>query len=91
MVDVWLLFSLVIPFVEVLIQTRIEYLRGKIEESQTINHHGKTLEVIDGKVVGVSDVGSDHVHGNQNHAFTPVVPFDRYLHLSQQLHQNKQL
>ena len=60
-----------------MIQTRIEYLRGKIEENQTINHHGKTLEVIDGKVVGVSDVGSDHGQDDQPHAVTPVVPFER--------------
>ena len=61
-----------------MIQTRIEYLRGKIEESQTINHHGKTLEVVDGKVVGVSDVGGDQDHDDPPHTVSPVVPFDRY-------------
>ena len=78
MVDVWLIFNLIIPFVEVnkreeetgelltrilcvqvLLQTHIEYLRGKIEDSQTINHHGKKLEIEDGKVVGISQVGGD--------------------------------
>ena len=74
MVDVWLIFNLIIPFVEVnnreldfflifclqvLLQTHIEYLRGKIEDSQTINHHGKKLEIEAGKVVGISQVGGD--------------------------------
>ena len=59
---------------QVLIQTRIEYLRGKIEENQTINHHGKKLEVEGGKVVSVSGVG-----GEQPDDVTPVeaVSFER--------------
>ena len=44
---------------QVLLQTHIEYLRGKIEDSQTINHHGKKLEIEAGKVVGISQVGGD--------------------------------
>ena len=55
-----------------MIQTRIEYLRGKVEDSQTINHHGKTLDVEGGKVVNISEVG-----GGQADEITPVVPFDR--------------
>ena len=54
---------------KVLIQTRIEHLRGKVEENQTINHHGKKLEVEGGKVVNISDVGG----GNTQE--TPVLPF----------------
>ena len=54
MIDIWLLFNLVLPFAEVLLlpllsnscgaqvllQTYIEHLRGLVEESRTINHHG---------------------------------------------------
>ena len=66
MVDIFLIASLVVPFVEVrssrsivsnllifgkvILQTYIEFLRGKLEDSQTINHHGKALEV---QVVGL--------------------------------------
>merc|ERR1719431_1830502 len=76
MVDIFLIVSLVVPFIEVLLQTYIEYLRGKVEDSQTINHHGKSLKVEDGKVITVSEVGegqavgitpleTDHSHGTQ--------------------------
>jgi hypothetical protein len=62
MIDVWLLFNLFMPFAEVrpklqfipfqvLLQTYIEYLRGLVEETKTINHHGKeiTVEPVDNK------------------------------------------
>merc|ERR1719312_2270308 len=74
MVDIWLIFNLVVPFVEVLLQTYIEYLRGKVEDSQTINHHGKSLQVEDGKVITVSEVGEGQSVGitpleiDQSHA-----------------------
>ena len=32
-------------------------MRGKVEDSQTINHHGKKLDVEGGKVVNISAVG----------------------------------
>ena len=48
---------------QVLLQTYIEYLRGKVEDSQTINHHGKSLQVEDGKVVTVSEVGEGQAVG----------------------------
>jgi hypothetical protein len=61
MIDIWLLFNLVLPFAEVsyvrslftstspqvLLQTYIEHLRGIVEEKQTINHHGRNIEVED--------------------------------------------
>ena len=53
-------------------QTRIEHLRGLIEDSQTINHHGKALEVSDGKVVGVSEVGESLADSS-----TPVESFHK--------------
>ena len=51
------------PFLQVLLQTYIEYLRGKVEDSQTINHHGKSLQVEDGKVITVSEVGEGQAVG----------------------------
>ena len=58
MVDVWLLFTLLIPFLEVvkhvlpkvlnfqvLLQTYIEHMRSKIEDEKEINHHGKRVVV----------------------------------------------
>ena len=51
-------------------QTYIEYLRGKVEDNQSINHHGKELKVENGKIVDISDVG-----GGDN-TMTPVEPFN---------------
>jgi hypothetical protein len=55
MIDIWLLFNLVMPFAEVLLQTYIEYLRGLVEETKTINHHGKEVKVdpIDNNMVQI--------------------------------------
>ena len=46
------ILSITIAFylpIKVILQTYIEYLRGKTEESKEINHHGKTIEVTDNK------------------------------------------
>ena len=37
MIDAWLLFTLLIPFAEVLLHTRIEQLRQKLEQMDDIN------------------------------------------------------
>ena len=66
MIDIWLIFNLIVPFLEVLniilqtyltrnlfqvlLQTFIEHLRGKVEEKKEINHHGKTIEIGETKV-----------------------------------------
>ena len=42
MVDYWLVFNLMIPFVEVLIHTYEDTLRT--DESE-VNHHGKTVKI----------------------------------------------
>ena len=42
MVDNWLLFNLILPFLLVLIHTYMDYLR---EEEREINHHDKTVTV----------------------------------------------
>ena len=45
MVDVWLLFNLLYPFIVVLIHTYMDTLRN--DEEREINHHGKTIQVKD--------------------------------------------
>ena len=43
MVDAWLLFNLLYPFIVVLIHTYMDTLRN--DEEREINHHGKTITV----------------------------------------------
>jgi len=65
MIDIWLIFVLIIPFMEVLLQTYIEHLRGKTEENKEINHHGKKIEVESKeknshKIINVNSVGDTY-------------------------------
>ena len=39
MIDIWLMFNLFKPFLDIIIQTYMETLR--VEEDREINHHGK--------------------------------------------------
>ena len=43
MVDAWLLFNLLYPFIVVLIHTYMDTLRN--DEDREINHHGKTITI----------------------------------------------
>ena len=43
MVDAWLLFNLLYPFIVVLIHTYMDTLRD--DEDREVNHHGKTVSV----------------------------------------------
>ena len=43
MVDAWLLFNLLYPFIVVLIHTHMDTLRD--DEEREVNHHGKTVSV----------------------------------------------
>ena len=43
MVDAWLLFNLLYPFIVVLIHTYMDSLRD--DEDREINHHGKTVSI----------------------------------------------
>ena len=43
MVDVWLLFNLLYPFIVVLLHTYMDTLRN--DDDREINHHGKTITV----------------------------------------------
>ena len=45
MVDVWLLFNLMYPFIVVLLHTYMDVLRS--DEGREINHHGATVPVGD--------------------------------------------
>ena len=45
MVDIWLLFNLILPFIVVLIHTYMDTLRN--DEDREINHHGKSVSVDD--------------------------------------------
>ena len=43
MIDVWLLFNLLYPFIVVLIHTYMDTLRN--DEEREINHHGRSITV----------------------------------------------
>lgn len=43
MVDVWLLFNLLYPFIVVLIHTYMDTLRN--DDDREINHHGKSIQI----------------------------------------------
>ena len=53
MIDAWLLFNLVKPFVDIIMQTYIETLRDE-DKGREVNHHGKTVKV--GENLGVTSV-----------------------------------
>ena len=42
MMDIWLIFNLLLPFMEVLLHTYIDNLRN--DEDRKINHHGTTIK-----------------------------------------------
>ena len=49
MIDIWLIFNLLLPFILVLLHTYMDSLRTESSEvdgeERTINHHGKTIKV----------------------------------------------
>merc|ERR1719445_1132745 len=47
MMDVWLLFNLLYPFIVVLIHTYMDTLRN--DDEREINHHGRTITIDDDK------------------------------------------
>ena len=62
MIDVWLLFNLFKPFVDIIMQTYIETQRDQ-NEARDINHHGKTITVGDGEALGLTKVAPAAVDG----------------------------
>ena len=55
MIDVWLIFNLLKPFVDILVQTYIETLRQE-EDEREINHHGKSIKIEAKNTAGLIDV-----------------------------------
>ena len=53
MMDVWLLFNLLYPFIVVLLHTYMDTLRN--DEEGEINHHGKTITINDETDERISD------------------------------------
>ena len=47
MVDTWMIFNLVLPFIEVILHTYTDLLREEEEEEdpRQMNHHGKIIDV----------------------------------------------
>ena len=45
MIDIWLLFNLFKPFVDIIMQTYIENLKTEEGEKRDVNHHGKVVQV----------------------------------------------
>ena len=61
MVDIWLIFSQVVPFVEVLVHTWIDMMRTEGEEGREVNHHGKTITVGGDQDIQVEDFDSENL------------------------------
>ena len=59
MMDAWLLFNLSKPFIDIIIQTYMEYLRTD-ENDRVINKHGKEQSINASSVVHVAPVPSEH-------------------------------
>ena len=51
MMDIWLIFNLLLPFLEVLMHTYMDTLRA--EEEREVNHHGQT------RMIGWEDIEDD--------------------------------
>ena len=47
MVDTWMIFNLVLPFIEVILHTYTDLLREEEEEEdpRQMNHHGKIIDI----------------------------------------------
>ena len=61
MVDIWLIFAQVVPFVEVLVHTWIDMMRTEGEEGREVNHHGKTITVGGDQDTMVEDLDSENL------------------------------
>ena len=68
MVDIWLIFNLLLPFMEVLVHTYMDLLRN--DEEREVNHHGAAVKPIDGKEN--NDVAITNILDRSQ--ITPVLP-----------------
>ena len=71
MMDIWLIFNLLLPFMEVLLHTYIDHLRS--DEDREINHHGKTIKPADKED---KEDKIDMEASNISHKITQVLPAD---------------
>ena len=55
MIDIWLIFVQIVPFVEVLLHTYIDSLRG--DEGREINHHGTSVKVRQSDIINIANCG----------------------------------
>ena len=81
MLDIWFIFCMMIPFMEVILQTYIEHLRTIVSTDIEINHHGRTRKVNsnppliqvkerNGTVSPISTIGEDHDNIVEHKALT---------------------
>ena len=83
MIDIWLIFNLLMPFLLVLLHTYMDSLRTDTSqdgEGRTINHHGKALTVGEEKVIEEKPLKTVQV--------APAVRQDRDIGL---IHRNEML
>ena len=87
MVDVWLIFAQVVPWIEVLLHTLIDWMRTEEEEDEgrEINHHGKTITV-----GGKQDTDTEGVMFIKNNQFSQPICRNLGCHLVEGLSQDAQ-
>ena len=91
MIDIWMIFSLMIPFFEVLVITYIDNLRQEQENEREINHHGEKRKVEKNDAVAEKEENKPglktiFVGGNDK-----VVPYDKDLISRQEVTQDDAL
>ena len=59
MIDIWLIFSQLIPFVEVMLHTFMDNLRD--DDDREINHHGSAIPVDSGEEPGPVDIKKEEM------------------------------
>ena len=59
MIDIWLIFSQLIPFVEVMLHTFMDNLRD--DDDREINHHGSAIPVDGGEEAGTVDIKKEEM------------------------------
>ena len=65
MMDIWLIFNLLLPFMEVLVHTYMDLLRN--DEEREVNHHGSAVKPLENTDVAITNV-------LDRSQITPVLP-----------------
>ena len=81
MIDIWLIFVQIVPFVEVLLHTYIDSLRG--DEGREINHHGTSVKVRQSDITNIANIVDKKYHrpmighvtrpGDASPALNPII------------------